>query len=79
MRALVFLIACACAAPAAAARAEAPAAHRELASFVAMVRLSAAAPRFSIRAVHEPEGWVLLFSGLALAGWVAHRRLVSPL
>lgn len=103
MRALVFLIACACAAPAAAARGDAPAAHRELASFVDMVRLSAAAPliaepaaaqaplrvtfvqplaaepRFSIRAVHEPERWVLLFSGLALAGWVAHRRLVSPL
>jgi hypothetical protein len=46
---------------------------------VTFVQPLAAEPRFSIRAAHEPERWVLLFSGLALAGWVAHRRLVSPL
>jgi hypothetical protein len=46
---------------------------------VTFVQPPAAEPRFSVRAVHEPERWVLLFSGLALAGWVAHRRLVSPL
>jgi hypothetical protein len=29
--------------------------------------------------VREPGGWLLVLSGLTLAGWVAHRRLVSPL
>src|SRR5688500_10362500 len=46
---------------------------------VTFVQPVAAEPRFSIRPVREPEHWLLLFSGLALAGWVAHRRLVSPL
>jgi hypothetical protein len=30
---------------------------------------------FSIRAVPEAEGWLLVFSGLAAAFWVARRRL----
>jgi hypothetical protein len=30
---------------------------------------------FSIRAVPAPEGWLLVFSGLAAAFWVARRRL----
>ena len=39
----------------------------------------AAEPRFSISAVPQPEKWLLLLAGLALAGWVAHRRLVHSL
>jgi hypothetical protein len=31
--------------------------------------------RFSIAAVPQPERWLLILSGLALAGWVARRRL----
>jgi hypothetical protein len=31
--------------------------------------------RFSIGAVPEPRRWLLVLSGLALAGWVARRRL----
>jgi hypothetical protein len=34
-----------------------------------------AAYTFSIGAVPEPRRWLLLVSGLALAGWVARRRL----
>ena len=30
---------------------------------------------FSIRSVPAPEGWLLVFSGLAAAFWVARRRL----
>jgi len=46
---------------------------------VTFVQPLAAEPRFSIRPEREPERWLLFFSGLALAGWVAHRRLVGPL
>ena len=35
----------------------------------------AAETQFSIRAVPEPERWLLIVSGLALAAWVARRRL----
>jgi hypothetical protein len=38
-----------------------------------------AEPRFSIAAVPQPDKWLLLLAGLALAGWVAHRRLVHSL
>jgi hypothetical protein len=31
---------------------------------------------FSIAVVPEPQRWLLLLSGLALAGWVARRRLI---
>ena len=57
----------------------------ELASERLMLKVAAAeAPEpelhFSISAPLAPrperERWVLLLSGLALAGWVAHRRLV---
>jgi hypothetical protein len=34
-----------------------------------------AAYTFSIGAVPRPERWLLIVSGLALAGWVARRRL----
>lgn len=34
-----------------------------------------AAYTFSIGAVPEPRRWLLVLSGLALAGWVARRRL----
>jgi hypothetical protein len=30
---------------------------------------------FSVRAVPEPEGWLLVLSGLVAAFWVARRRL----
>lgn len=35
--------------------------------------------RFSIGAARQPDKWLLLLAGLALAGWVAHRRLVHSL
>lgn len=48
------------------------------------MRVVAAEPQaagyvFSIVAVREPEQWLVLFSGLALAGWVARRRLVHAI
>ncbi len=46
---------------------------------VTFVQPRGAEPRFAVRQVREPGGWLLLLSGLAAAGWVAHRRLVSPL
>ncbi len=36
-------------------------------------------PRFSIVAATQPDKWLLLLAGLALAGWVAHRRLAHAL
>jgi hypothetical protein len=36
-------------------------------------------PRFSITAPTQPDKALLLFAGLALAGWVAHRRLTHAL
>jgi hypothetical protein len=49
------------------------------------VRVSSAAPaapaaaeiQFRVTPAREPERWLLLVAGLALAGWVAHRRLVN--
>lgn len=40
---------------------------------------AAAEPRFSIAAARQPDKWLLLLAGLALGGWVAHRRLVHSL
>jgi hypothetical protein len=50
----------------------------------APVRLAAAQaqvaePRFSISPTRQPEKWLLALAGLALAGWVAHRRLTHAL
>jgi hypothetical protein len=42
---------------------------------VAVTPQPLAATAFSIRAVPAPEGWLLVFSGLAAAFWVARRRL----
>lgn len=44
---------------------------------VAVVEAAPAEPRFSftVRQLPAPERWLLLLAGLALAGWVAHRRL----
>ena len=43
---------------------------------VAMVAAAVAAePRFSVRQFPAPQLWLLVLAGLALAGWVAHRRL----
>jgi hypothetical protein len=36
-------------------------------------------PRFSVSSVRRPDKWLLLLAGVALAGWVAHRRLVHSL
>ena len=38
-----------------------------------------AEPRFSIAPLRQPEKWLLVLAGLALAGWVAHRRLTHAL
>jgi hypothetical protein len=35
--------------------------------------------RFTVSSVRRPDKWLLLLAGLALAGWVAHRRLVHSL
>ena len=43
---------------------------------VALVQAVAAVePRFTVRQFPTPGGWLLALAGLALAGWVAHRRL----
>jgi hypothetical protein len=44
---------------------------------VAVVEAAPAEPRFSfsVRQLPAPERWLLALAGLALAGWVAHRRL----
>jgi len=43
------------------------------------LRVTVAQPQpeagFPVRAVPAPEGWLLVFSGLAAAFWVARRRL----
>ena len=38
-----------------------------------------AEPRFSINPARQPDKWLLALAGLAIAGWVAHRRLVHSL
>jgi len=43
---------------------------------VASAQAQPADPRFSVVAVPQPDKWLLLLAGFALAGWVAHRRLV---
>jgi hypothetical protein len=35
--------------------------------------------RFAVSSARGPDKWLLLLAGLALAGWVAHRRLVHSL
>ena len=42
---------------------------------VAVVESAIAEPRFSVRQFPAPAPWLLALAGLALAGWVAHRRL----
>ena len=44
---------------------------------VAVVEAAPAEPRFcfTVRQLPAPERWLLVIAGLALAGWVAHRRL----
>jgi hypothetical protein len=46
---------------------------------VAVAQGPSAEPRFSVASVPQPDKWLLLLTGLALAGWVAHRRLVHSL
>jgi hypothetical protein len=38
-----------------------------------------AEPRFLVSPVPPPDKWLLILAGLALAGWVAHRRLAHSL
>jgi hypothetical protein len=53
----------------------------DVAAAGAPVRVAAAQPgagselQFSVVRLPEPRGWMLLLAGLALAGWVARRRL----
>jgi len=62
----------------------APATPPALYSFADLHRLAGAQPQplvepsFAIRPA-RPQPWLLLLSGLALAGWVAHRRLAQAL
>jgi hypothetical protein len=46
---------------------------------VAVAQAPGAEARFSVATVPPPDKWILLLAGLALAGWVAHRRLVHAL
>lgn len=46
---------------------------------VAAPQAQAAEPRFSINPARQPDKWLLALAGLAIAGWVAHRRLVHSL
>ena len=46
---------------------------------VAVAQNAGAEARFLIAAMPPPDKWLLLLAGLALAGWVAHRRLVHSL
>ena len=46
---------------------------------LAVAQAQPAEPRFSISQVPQPEKWLLLLAGMALAGWVAHRRLAHAL
>ena len=46
---------------------------------VAVSQAQPAEPRFTITHVPQPDKWLLILAGLALAGWVAHRRLVHAL
>jgi hypothetical protein len=51
----------------------------------APMRVAVAAPsagaelRFLVSSVPQPDKWLLLLAGVALAGWVAHRRMVHSL
>ncbi len=51
----------------------------ELPMRVVAAEAPAAAYVFSISGVKEPERWLLVLTGLALAAWVARRRLVQAI
>ena len=46
---------------------------------VAVAQAQPAEPRFTVAPLAQPDKWLLVVAGLALAGWVAHRRLVHAL
>ena len=46
---------------------------------VATAQAQPAEPRFSVSPLPRPDKWLLILAGLALAGWVAHRRLAHTL
>ena len=62
-----------------------PAAGFPTESAEAPVRVAVSQPaggaelRFLVSTVPQPDKWLLLLAGVALAGWVAHRRLVHSL
>jgi hypothetical protein len=45
----------------------------------AMTPAQGAEPSFLISPPRAPEKWLLILAGVALAGWVAHRRLTHAL
>ena len=46
---------------------------------VAVAQAQPAEPRFTVTPLTQPDKWLLVVAGLALAGWVAHRRLVHSI
>ena len=46
---------------------------------VATAQPQLAEPRFTVSPLQRPDKGLLILAGLALAGWVAHRRLVHTL
>jgi hypothetical protein len=52
-----------------------PQAGGEASIRVAVLESASVEPRFTVRQFPAPARWLLALAGLALAGWVAHRRL----
>ena len=46
---------------------------------VAVAQAQPAEPRFTVTPLTQPDKWLLVVAGPALAGWVAHRRLVHSI
>jgi hypothetical protein len=46
---------------------------------VAVAQARTPEPRFTVSPLPQPDKWLLILAGVALAGWVAHRRLVHTL
>jgi len=80
MRFLAIVLLCgaatvAAAEPPASAAPQQPPAVEATAVRVAVVKTEAAEPLLTVPKPPAVQGWLLLLSGLALAGWIAHRRL----
>jgi hypothetical protein len=46
---------------------------------VAVAQARELEPRFTVKPLRQPDKWLLVIAGVALCGWVAHRRLVHSL